>query len=155
MFGWSLGGATAAATMLDDPRVRAGVDLDGTVFGPVTTADLSRPLLLTSSQNHSRDNDPSWTSFWANLRGWRLDLRLVGSAHGSYSDAESLLPPLAGLLGLTPDQLAQQVGTIDPQRATAIERVCLSAFFDQQLRHRHSRLLDGPSPRYPELRFVP
>ena len=44
VFGHSLGGATAAQLMHDDRRVRAGIDLDGTLYGPVTTAGLDRPF---------------------------------------------------------------------------------------------------------------
>jgi hypothetical protein len=29
------------------------------------------------------------------------------------------------------------------------------AFFDKHLRHRGGRLLNGPSARYPEMRFLP
>ena len=46
MFGFSLGGATAAAAMLVDPRLRAGVDLDGSIYGPVARLGLARPFLL-------------------------------------------------------------------------------------------------------------
>ncbi|WP_020645887.1 hypothetical protein [Amycolatopsis balhimycina] len=56
MFGWSIGGATAAAVMHGDPRVAAGVDMDGTFHGPVVTDGLDRPFLLLRAQNHNRDN---------------------------------------------------------------------------------------------------
>ncbi|WP_055585673.1 hypothetical protein [Peterkaempfera griseoplana] len=32
---------------------------------------------------------------------------------------------------------------------------CPLAFFDQHLRHRPQRLLDGPSPAFPEVEFLP
>ena len=38
MFGHSLGGATAAAAMLEDQRITAGVNLDGSLVGPVVNA---------------------------------------------------------------------------------------------------------------------
>lgn len=155
MFGWSIGGATAAATMHDDPRIAAGVDMDGTFYGPVATDGVDRPFLLFSSQDHNRDNDDTWASFWAGSRGWKRDLRLLGSEHSSFSDAEALLPQVAPLLGLPASVVAQDVGTINPDRAIGIERTYLTAFFDQQLRHRPSRLLTGPSPCYPEVQFVP
>jgi predicted dienelactone hydrolase len=154
MFGWSDGGATVAAAMRDDPRIASGVDMDGSFYAPVATEGLDRPFLLLSSENHNRDNDPSWVSFWTQLRGWKLDLKLLGAKHLSYSDSEVLLPQAAAVLGLSADQVAQSIGTIDPDRAVTIERLYLSAFFDQHLRHRNSRLLIGPSPRYPEVQFV-
>ncbi|HEX4703210.1 MAG TPA: hydrolase [Pseudonocardiaceae bacterium] len=155
MFGWSIGGATAAATMLDDNRIAAGIDMDGTIYGPVRTAGLNRPFLLMSSQSHNRDTDPSWADFWSNLHGFRLDLKLAGSQHSTYSDVESLLPQVAALIGVPPDVLTQELGTIDPARAISVERTYIRAFFDTMLRHHEDRLLDGPSPRFPEMRFIP
>lgn len=155
MFGWSIGGATAAATMHDDPRITAGADMDGTFYGPVATQGLDRPFLLLSAQDHNRDTDSSWASLWTHLRGWRRDLKLAGTVHASFSDKETLLPQAARTLGLTAAQVAQDVGTINPDRAITIERTYLLAYFDQELRHRPSRLLNGPSPRYPEVQFLP
>lgn len=155
MVGMSLGGATAAATMLDDPRIKAGIDLDGTLLGPVVTAGLNRPFLLLSAADHSRDSDPSWARFWNASTGWKRDFQLLGSTHGSYFDGEVLFPQLAGLLGLTPTQLTGLIGTIDPARAITVESTYVDAFFDQHLRHRDRHLLDGPSPRFPEMVFEP
>ena len=109
---------------------------------------------LFSSTDHGRDNDPSWAAFWANQRGFKLDLRLNGAQHSTFSDGETLWPQVAPVIGLSASALAQLVGTIDPDRAISVERTYLPAYFDQELRHRGSRLLEGPSPRYPEVQFV-
>lgn len=96
MFGFSMGGATTAGAMLADPRIKAGADLDGTIYGPVAARGLDRPFLLVSSQDNGRDVDPTWASLWSHLRGWRLDLRLAGAEHLSFSDAVTLYPPGRG-----------------------------------------------------------
>jgi predicted dienelactone hydrolase len=154
MFGWSIGGATAAGAMFADRRIAAGIDLDGTLFGPVVTGGLDRPFVLMSSQDHGRDNDPSWAGFWTVQRGFKLDLKLANSQHTSYSDGEVLYPQVAPLIGLPPDQQAQLIGTVDPARAVAAERAYVRAFFDRTLRHRDGHLLNGPSPRFPEIQFI-
>ena len=154
MFGWSIGGATAAGAMLVDARIAAGIDMDGTLYGPVVTTGLDRPFLLMSSQDHNRDNDSTWAAFWAAQRGPKLDLKLTNSQHTSYSDGEALYPEIAPLIGLPPSQQAQLIGTIDPARAVAAERAYVRAFFDRTLRHRDGHLLDGPSPRFPEIQFI-
>jgi hypothetical protein len=59
----------------------------------------------------------------------------------------------APALGMTARQLAEQIGTLDPKRAVAIQRAYPPAFFDRHLRHR-GHLLDGPSPRFPEVTFL-
>ena len=58
MFGHSMGGATAAATMRLDRRLAAGVDLDGTLYGPVVGAGLPRPFLLMSSPDTTAPTTP-------------------------------------------------------------------------------------------------
>ena len=155
MFGHSLGGATAAAAMLEDQRITAGVNLDGSLVGPVVNAGLDRPFLLVAGQDHGRDNDETWAKFWANQRGWRLNLQLTGSAHGSFTDFQALVPQTAGVLSLPADALQQLIGTIDPHRSVTNQRAYLTAFFDTHLRHRDGHLLDRPAPRFPEMQFIP
>jgi hypothetical protein len=155
MFGHSLGGSTAAEAMLEDRRIKAGVNLDGTLFGPVVAAGLDRPFMLVGAQEHGRDDDASWAQFWANLRGWRLNLRLAGSAHNSFTDIQILLPQIAGALNYPPEVVQQLIGTIDPRRSIINQRAYVTAFFDLHLRHKDRHLLDRPSPRFPEMQFLP
>jgi predicted dienelactone hydrolase len=155
MFGHSLGGATAAQAMYEDRRIKAGVNLDGTMAGAVVNAGLNRPFMLVAAQNHGRDTDPSWARFWTNLRGWRLNLRLTGAGHNSFSDVQVLLPQIAGVLHLPPEYVQQFIGTVDPHRSVLIQRAYLTAFFNLHLLHRDGRLLTRPSPRFPEMQFVP
>jgi predicted dienelactone hydrolase len=153
MFGYSAGGPTTASTMYEDPRVLAGLSLDGPVSGPVVTAGLDRPYLLVDARA-SRQGIADLQTFWTNLRGWRLNIALAGAKHLTYSDYEVMLPPAAGLLGLTQQQVEQEIGTTVQARAVATQRACPLAFFDLHLRHR-GHLLDAPSPRFPEVTFIP
>ncbi|MGW1810141.1 alpha/beta hydrolase family protein [Streptomyces sp. NPDC002078] len=154
MFGWSLGGAAVDTAVQLDHRIDAGANLDGQFFGTAPSKDLSRPFMLFSSGSHNRNNDSSWRKLWPHLKGYRVDIQLHGSKHLSFSDNEWLVPQVAPLLGLAQDQVRQQYGTIDPNRAIKIQRVYLAAYFDQELRHKHSTLLDGPAKSYPEISFV-
>jgi predicted dienelactone hydrolase len=155
MFGHSLGGATAAQAMYEDRRIKAGVNLDGGMVGAVVDAGLDRPFMLVAAQNHGRDTDPSWARFWANLRGWRLNLRLTGAGHNSFTDLQVLIPQLVGVLHLPPELVQLLIGTVDPHRSVLIQRAYLTAFFNLHLLHRDGRLLTRPSPRFPEMQFVP
>jgi predicted dienelactone hydrolase len=155
MFGHSLGGATAAEAMHEDPRIQAGVNLDGTLFGPVVNDALDRPFMLVGADGHGRDRDESWAKFWASLLGWRLNLQLTGSAHNSFIDLQVLLPQISGALNFPPDVVQASIGTIDPQQSIVTQRAYVTAFFNTHLRHRDSHLLDQPSPRFPEMQFLP
>lgn len=158
IFGHSLGGAAAAEAMSHDARILAGADLDGSVNAPVATSGLDRPFLLMASGEHGRDNDPSWEKLWSHLRGWRRELRLRDSGHLSYTDLAPLEQQLIKALPIPPQVVAKWtdgIGTIDADRAVAVQRAYLAAFFDLHLRGRNGRLLAGPSRRYPEIEFMP
>jgi pimeloyl-ACP methyl ester carboxylesterase len=158
MFGHSMGGDTAAETMAQDRRIDAGVDLDGSISGPVATTGLDRPFMLMANATHDRDNDPSWERLWSHLRGWRRMLQLSDSAHLTYTDLPPIVRQLEKAVPLSPEVVAQleaTVGAIPARRAVAVQRAYLGAFFDRHLRHRDGHLLSGPSARFPEISFVP
>ncbi|WP_460655234.1 alpha/beta hydrolase family protein [Kribbella endophytica] len=169
MLGYSLGGFTAAQTMLTDRRIAAGVDLDGTLqyafpdgeLSEVAKRGLDRPFLLFGGADHSHlsqpgqpMNDPSWTSFWAHQRGWKLNLRLPEGTHSSFADYQFSLPAIAKAFGVPADAVTGLLGTVDPARSVAAQRAYLAAYFDQFLKHRPQHLLLGESPKYPDVRFV-
>lgn len=84
MIGHSFGGAAAAASMLNDTRIRGGVNLDGLMFGPVLDEGLHLPFLIWGSEGHNTTIDESWSKFWSNLRSWKRELSLKNGAHGSF-----------------------------------------------------------------------
>ncbi|WP_425528114.1 alpha/beta hydrolase family protein [Yinghuangia seranimata] len=154
IFGHSRGAATAASAMYADPRFKAGVNLDGAVFGPVVAGGLDRPhLLLESAEHEAMKYDETWQQFWPNLRGWRRMYVLEKSRHVSLTDVEVLMPQIAAALGQPPESTEPMLGTIRPDRAVAALRAYVMAFFDLHLRGRHTRLFDGTSDAYPEMRF--
>ncbi|MFG2143773.1 alpha/beta hydrolase family protein [Streptomyces sp. NPDC048696] len=165
MFGQSAGGFTAAQTMHDDRRLRAVLNMDG-VMGyvqndddpanpsPVGTDGLDRPLLLMGKDGNDHHTVPSWGLTWDHSSGWHRDLTLCGGEHASFTDLQSQVPQIGRALGLTPEVVAKNVGTVDPARSVAAQRAYVSAFFDRWLRGGDGALLDGPSARWPEVRFV-
>jgi len=155
MFGWSLGGAASAQAMHDDPRIKAGVNMDGRFWGPVAQQGVNRPFLLWTGSDHSEQNDPTLASFLAAGTGPKLHLALADSRHNTFSDNEELASVLGPAIGLTPEQIEAAVGTIAPTTAVTDERVYIRAFFDTYLRGRDDHLLDRPSPRYPDVTFEP
>ncbi|MEV0450996.1 hypothetical protein [Streptomyces sp. NPDC050600] len=64
-----------------------------------------------------------------------------------------ILPLIAPLLGMSPADLEEEVGTIPRHRAQAFQHAYPRAFFDLHLRDR-GRLLDGPSPDFPEVDYA-
>ncbi|WP_184503263.1 alpha/beta hydrolase family protein [Streptomyces botrytidirepellens] len=160
MYGHSGGGVTAAETMRVDPRIDAGINMDGTLqysateFLPVALEGLDRPFMLMGKADQTHLNKPSWQSFWDRSTGWKRDLSLERARHFSYTDAQSFVPALDETLDIPAQLREDYIGTVDPEGSVAAQRAYIPAFFDQHLRGRPQDLLDGPSPDHPEVRFI-
>ncbi|MEV7427584.1 acetylhydrolase [Streptomyces sp. NPDC091212] len=154
-FGWSKGGTATACATLADERIRAGLSLDGPMqMNPPLAGDLDRPFMMMSAV-FTRATDPEAAAFWSHLRGRRLNIEAQGAAHVSYGDNEALFPQVAKLLGWSRQQLQDVIGTLDPDQAVKIQQAYPLAFFNEHLRHRRGHLLDGPSPAFPAVTFLP
>jgi hypothetical protein len=99
--------------------------------------------------------EPSVAEFWSHLRGWRLNIQADGAVHSSYGDYQVLFPQVASAVGMSDEELRDRIGTLDPARAVRIEQAYPLAFFDLHLRGLRGHLLDGPSPAFPEVKFLP
>ena len=140
MFGHSLGGATAASTMLVDPRIDAGADLDGLLFGGARTAGLSRPFMLMSGEPGFAA-DPNRAGFWSRLRGPHYAVDINGAEHFAFSDLVFLVPQVARTNPAVAQALRAQVGSVNGPATLAAERAYLLAFFDRFLRGEDRPLL--------------
>ncbi|GAB2564416.1 lipase [Kribbella endophytica] len=172
MFGYSLGGYTAANTMLQDRRVLAGANLDGTLsdskddhlVGDVARKGLKRPFLLFGSDTSQRldpkapNYDASWAAFWKSQQGWKLNLQLKGSEHFAFCDFRFVFAQLFhhvyGDDELIPIAVGKLVGKGDETQAVTAQRDYLAAFFDQTLRGRPQSLLRKESGKFPAIGFV-
>ncbi|MGP4016554.1 alpha/beta hydrolase family protein [Saccharopolyspora sp. 5N708] len=165
MFGHSMGGFTAAETMLTDQRIDAGANLDGSMdpnSGQAAARGADRPFLLMGGgtsgsaklpHNHLHASD--WASFWANSTSWKRDVYLPAAEHMSFADSQVLLPQIDREKPVPPEELVGAIGTVDPQRSIAAQRDYLAAFFGLQLRGQQTDLFDGDSPTHPDARLIP
>ena len=64
------------------------------------------------------------------------------------------MPQVAKIVGMSQQDVACYIGTLDPAEGVRILQAYPLAFFDLHLRHRPSRLLDGPSPDFPAVKFI-
>lgn len=141
MFGHSAGGITAAETMARDPRIDAGLDLDGFNVTPARRSwpeldrlvrdGLDRPFLMVGSTATSaealparlRDSSPASVSI----------RRMAGTAHYSFSDFQALLPQLRARAGLPEPRTARLIGTAAPKTVVNRARAIVTGFFDHHL----------------------
>jgi dienelactone hydrolase len=162
MFGFSLGGATAAATMLADSRLKAGADLDGSLYGPVVHEGLHRPFLIMLSpipaSFKKRCGPPCkhlsafhfFRPFYSHLRGPRYVVQLAASGHESFEDSVWIKPQLAPIAPAAARQF--DIGSINAQTAITTVTGYLTAFFDRYLRDTPQPVLRDPTTAYPSLR---
>lgn len=156
-FGHSFGGAVSAEVCARDPRVRAALDLDGSLFGSVQQTGLAKPFMLieevdpvytreqlADSQADRIDNalNNSDTAAFNKFGGYRIFLR--GSTHASFTD-KPLYSPLPRLSGR---------GAIPPLSEFHILRAYSLAFFEQELEHKPSPLLNSDKSPFPEAEIV-
>jgi hypothetical protein len=107
---------------------------DGTHLSPVAEHGLAQPFLLLGSDGQDGSNllnEPSWAELREHSTGWRADITVPGTRHGSYTDAEVLIPELAGTVPTS--TITDDVGTANPERTLAAERRLVTTFFNTWL----------------------
>jgi pimeloyl-ACP methyl ester carboxylesterase len=154
IIGHSLGGATAAQTILVDNRFVGGINLDGTLWGSVVNKGLSSPFLLFAHANHTQTTESSWATFWLNLRGWKLQLQLAQSKHYTFSDYPVLVDALSVSDEVREVIQAKYTGTIGGLRAKNVIASYIVAALQYFVYGHVSDLLSGPSVAYPDVTFV-
>jgi predicted dienelactone hydrolase len=166
MLGVSAGGLTAFQTMDGDPRIKAAVDIGGNIespfildpiqLWPVAQHGLDRPFMFMGDPGTDHHQTPSWKMLVDNSSGWHVDVHLNGAkGEDSYKDSVPLIPQIARQLGLPDSFVTSAVGSIDLARAVHTEETFVAAFFDKWLRGRDGHVLDGPSPGFPDVTFIP
>lgn len=160
VFGYSFGGGAAAEACAMDKRFKAGIDMDGALFGPVATTGIEQPFLFLDD-----GNDPPWADLksanpvrrrYARTEerdllverqtlqrrgGYRV--KILGTEHINFTDT-ALFSPVRRITG---------AGKIGARRAMEIINAYSVAFFEEYLKGNESALLHGPSPQFPEVRF--
>jgi hypothetical protein len=152
VFGHSFGGATAVQVCHLDARCKAGIDLDGVLFGDVVQTGLDKPFMVIQHDT-GVCSDSDCRSFQREIQstlhpvphGASYNLSIKGTEHFNFSDYAAYFSPLQ-LLGL--------LGSIDGVRGLQITHTYVRAFFDTYLNGIPSSLLRGPSSSYPEVQFL-
>jgi predicted dienelactone hydrolase len=145
MTGHSVGGASTVNAMVTEPRLKAGMDIDGTTSDELLAPGLDRPFMFLGRANtYTPGTGPesgSWTRDWAQLTGWKRWMVVDGMQHPSFTD-----------IGLVGEQVGLDFGADTPAaRGQAITAAYVRAFFDLHLRGQAQPLMEQPSARYPEV----
>lgn len=151
--GHSFGGATAAAAMLNETRFAGGLNLDGALWGPVVEEGLDRPFINFGRANITQQGYDSWEKIWPRLRGFKRLLQLSESVHITFTDFP-LIRDASGWPVNVKQGASELLGSLSGLRVRAIltEYIVASATFF--ITGEKSKLLDGPSSDYPEVKYV-
>ena len=154
--GHSFGGPAAATAILQDPRIRGGVNLDGAMLGPALHQGVPRNFLSVGSQQYDW-KIKHWDIFFKEMDKkrpgvWSKALEIETSAHGTMQDA-SIIGDLADLR--KNKELEEQFcGNMAGKRAMEIWKPYMSAFIEFVLHGRGEGLLQGPVINFPEVLFT-
>jgi predicted dienelactone hydrolase len=156
VFGFSIGGSTAAELCRTDPRIRAGAGMDGVFFLPdALESPLPKPfMMLRADQPEITMPDGRPDDRLPVIEKMTRDgyfIQLAGTVHWSFSDYPLLT---------TEDDFQKKVGTprnplLAPTRINQLSAAYLVSFFKKYLLDQDDHRLDQPPADVPEiLRFV-
>jgi dienelactone hydrolase len=158
LFGHSFGGATAAQFCSQDPRCKAGIDIDGSLHGTVIQKGIHQPFLFLLSDHGDFSNSAETRQIKADIQSvydrlpaeGRLLLVIRGANHFMFSDDGALLKSrlVRGIL-----RLFGKLG-IAGRRQLAVTTYCLHTFFDAYLKQPSGRRIDLRYPLYPEIQVI-
>ncbi|KAF1956472.1 PAF acetylhydrolase family protein [Byssothecium circinans] len=153
IIGHSFGGAAAATSMQQLSFVRGGLNIDGTMFGPVLKAGLDRPFMLIGHENKTQETDPSWKAIWPQLKGWKKEIEVKGAAHYGFSD----LPLITSVLGFQdklPSEVELVLGSIEGHRMMDLTITYVTAFLNMVLKSGSERDLVRANGKFHEVIVV-
>jgi predicted dienelactone hydrolase len=151
-FGHSLGGAEALQFCHDDPRCKAGIDVDGAPFGSVVREGVTQPFMFLAS-DHSDEPAAETGPIEADLRSIfdrlprdrRLQVTIRRATHFGFQD-DVRSPIVMSVLRMRGKRL-------DGRRQLAITSHYIDAFFDVYLRREPASKLELQR-EYPEVKCL-
>lgn len=146
--GHSFGGATAAQFCHDDDRCRAGIDMDGALYGNLALEGIAQPFLFLLSDHGDALTSPDREIF-RDIRSAvsanpsdKLIVTLIGAQHFSFSDDPLIQSRILRSILVA---LGGPGGALDPRTGLASTTRYAKEFFDVHLRSApREALYSGP-----------
>ncbi|GBE27791.1 isoform II [bacterium BMS3Bbin03] len=143
IIGHSLGGATAGEMASTEPKIKAGINLDGFQFGGLPDVELKVPFMFMWENGRNVAGTAGANDlFFQKSQAACYSLVIKGFEHATFTD----LPLFASIW-----QSAEP--TPKSLRAIQLQREYILAFFNKHLKNRPAPLLKGSSQKYPEVVF--
>lgn len=132
VFGHSQGGSAAGQAILNDDRIKAGINLDGVQWGTLIDSTLTKPFALVSSDWAS--NHPNFNEYIFKERSISdfYNAKLLKSGHPNFMD----IPLIINF------SLINESGPIKPSSGYEITNDFILQFFDNYLLNKPHNLMD-------------
>jgi dienelactone hydrolase len=155
--GHSLGGATAAQFCHDDPRCKAGIDIEGMPFGSVIQDGLHQPFFFLMSDHSREQSGAESQGVERNIQsiynsvpdGRRWGMTITGANHFTFSDQMFTKSPILMFFL----RRVGMMGPLEKRRGLAITSVCVHTFFDVYLKGASTEEMNSLPSIYPELKM--
>lgn len=157
MMGHSFGGATAFNALYLNDDIRAGINMDGTLYELKNREHINKPFLFMQAgdfidnvkkyknKKGLRDKIANELSIMENVKQHEGSVIYVeGAAHYNFTDLQ-LFSDLIQLTGMT--------GKINGKRGAFITNQYVLDFFNKHLKESGGNLVDEPNAQYPEVKF--
>jgi dienelactone hydrolase len=132
VFGHSQGGAAAGRALLDDDRIKAGINLDGAQWGSMVDSKLDKPFALVSSDWSSAHPNFNEHAYRNGSTNDFYEAKILNSGHSNFTE----IPLMANL------SLVNEAGDINPYKAYNITTKMVLHFFDKYLKDKTYNLLE-------------
>ncbi|PAD69980.1 hypothetical protein CHH83_06155 [Bacillus sp. 7586-K] len=170
MMGHSFGGATAFNAVATNERIKAGINMDGTLYNMDSISSSTKPFMFIQPEefivqkeeieknqvtNTSNMTEEEWNELMndkrkefevinQSLASRGVMMSIKGTKHYNFTDFQ-LFSNLLSLIGYT--------GSIDGKRGTEIINKYVVDFFSIHLQGIDGRLIYKQNANYPEVRF--
>ena len=138
VLGMSMGGMTTNEVCAVDKRVKAGVNIDGGLFGPIINETINTPFMFLNSQRFFGYGD----LFVSKSNITCYSVTIINSDHYNFTD-----------YALFPIQSTKQFGSIDPLKPIKIMNSLILAFFNKYLKQDNEINLTSLSKKF-DVEFV-
>ncbi|SEK72179.1 Platelet-activating factor acetylhydrolase, isoform II [Aquimarina amphilecti] len=143
VFGHSQGGAAAGQALLDNDRIKAGINVDGMQWGKMIDTIMTKPFALISSEWDDSHPNLNIQAYHNGSSSDFYNAKIKNSGHSSFMD----IPLMINL------PFINEAGTINPRKTYEVTTKIVLQFFDLYLLDEHSDLLEL-SNKYPELELT-
>ncbi|MCP9200844.1 hypothetical protein MKO06_13065 [Gramella sp. GC03-9] len=126
VFGHSRGGGAAGDAALKDPRIQAGVNIDGVQWGDIVDSRFQKPFLFISADWPEDHEDLNQHAYVNRSSSVFYEALIKKTGHSNFMDIPFMLP-LNSISG---------AGEIDPYQGMEITNRLVRSFFDKHLKHK-------------------